>query len=542
MSGNFDFPPATTRQGQAPSFHDASNIVRETASHRNALRHRIEEVRRLRDHMNNSDERQRLRVVREELRRRTTAEPRPANGNTASDAQAPTSAMRSRLENVRYRARQRVQDRTTPSGSGGTVQQAVERLNEASSNLSSLLDQPIPRIESPDMSAREYSGEAEVNRRRAKRRKLDADPSSAGHLRGFSYGYRGQVVPGPLKMEIVSCDGGLHTEAARHGREYWPENVLRNDKSVYCTDNNKCNLILRHMGETTFCLKKLVIKAPERGFTAPIQEGMVFVSMLASDLLTRTAQYQMRDPSPLQESEDLEPLFSDDANESRPPSRRRDSSAQRTVPPPISNLAARSNRYYHTRGFRTSGQPFPAIDLRHDSTPPSQTFLPPEPADFAVTTSCNDPSSDEEEPSSAATLADRLRRDHLPSPFELSSEEDTEDGLERGMRRARVLGVSSSHTYYRRNSRRAEPSKIEIVGAADVSGDGTENEKVLAPHARFFIERTRSVVSVKFDPPVSGKFILLKLWSPSKEQNIDIQSIVAYGFAGPRFFPAAQMT
>ncbi len=219
--------------------------------------------------MNDSDERQRLRVVREELRRRPAAEPRSANGNALSEGQAPTSAMRSRLENVRHRARQRVQDRAIPSGSGGTVQQAVERLNEASSNLSSLLDQPIPRIGSPDMSAREYSGESEVNRRRAKRRKLDADTLSTGHLRGFSYGHRGQVVSGPLKMEIVYCDGGLHTEAARHGREYWPENVLRNDQSVYCTDNNKCNLVLRHMGETTFCLKKLVIKAPETGFTAP---------------------------------------------------------------------------------------------------------------------------------------------------------------------------------------------------------------------------------------------------------------------------------
>ncbi len=219
--------------------------------------------------MNDSDERQGLRVLREELRRRSTAETRSAHASTASDSQAPTSAMRSRLENVRHRARRRAQDRAAPSGSGGTVQQAVERLNEASSNLSSLLDQPIPRLGSPDMSAREYSGEAEVNRRRAKRRKLDDDPLSAGHLRGFNYGYRGQVVPGPLKMEIVSCDGGLHTEAARHGREYWPENVLRNDKSVYCTENNKCNLILRHMGETTFCLKKLVVKAPERGFTAP---------------------------------------------------------------------------------------------------------------------------------------------------------------------------------------------------------------------------------------------------------------------------------
>ena len=268
-SGNFDFPPAATRQDQPPSFDESSNIVRGATSHRNFLRHRVEEVRRLRDQMDDSDERQRLRMLREELRRRPTTEPRSATGNALSDAQPPTSAMRSRLESVRHRARLRVQNRASPLGSGGTVQQAVERLNEASSNLSSLLDQPIPRIGSPDSSARDYSGEAEVNRRRAKRRKLDADTLTYGHLRGFNYGYRGQVVPGPLKMEILYCDGGLHTEAARHGREYWPENVLRNDKSVYCTDNNKCNLILRHMGETTFCLKKLVIKAPETGFTAP---------------------------------------------------------------------------------------------------------------------------------------------------------------------------------------------------------------------------------------------------------------------------------
>ena len=219
--------------------------------------------------MSNLDERQRLHIIREELRRRPTAESRSTHRHTLSNAQAPTSALRSRLDNVRYRARQRMQDRATPPGSGGTVQQAVERLNEASSNLSSLLDQSIPRMGSPDMSVREYSREADASRREAKRRKVDADPLSIGHLNGFSYGHRGQVVTGPLKMEIVYCDGGLHTEAARHGREYWLENVLRNDKSVYCTDNNKCDLVLRHMGETTFCLKKLVIKAPAKGFTAP---------------------------------------------------------------------------------------------------------------------------------------------------------------------------------------------------------------------------------------------------------------------------------
>jgi hypothetical protein len=67
--------------------------------------------------------------------------------------------------------------------------------------------------------------------------------------------------------------------------------------------------------------------------------------------------------------------------------------------------------------------------------------------------------------------------------------------------------------------------------------------ELMAPHARFFIERDKSKCTVKFDPPVSGRFILLKMWSPhhSASSNIDIQSVVAKGYAGPRFFPAVQM-
>ena len=223
--------------------------------------------------MHEPDERRRLRMqqsaVREEIRRRHASTDVDTQSHSSHDnTQAPTSAMRLRMENVRQRARSRLQNGAAPTMTGGDVQQAVDRLNEASSNLSTLLDQPIPRIGSPEMTAREYSGEAEMNRRR-KRRKLESDVPSTGHMSGFSYGFRGQAVPGPLVMELVSCDGGIHTDAARNGKEYWPENVLRNDKSVYCTDSNKCNIILRHMGKTAFCLKKLVIKSPERGFTAP---------------------------------------------------------------------------------------------------------------------------------------------------------------------------------------------------------------------------------------------------------------------------------
>ncbi len=219
--------------------------------------------------MNDTDERRRLRMqqsaVREEIRRRHSSEHiHPIGPFPNETIPLNTSALRSRMENIRNTARLR------PQGQGetaGSIQQAVEGLNAASSNLSTILDQPIPMVRSPEPNAQEYSGGVDVNTRR-KRRKLDPDVST-GHMNGFSYGYRGQVVSGPLKMEFVSCDGGIHNEAARHGKEYWPDNVLRNDKSVYCTDGSKCNIILRHLGETSFCLRKVVIKAPERGFTEP---------------------------------------------------------------------------------------------------------------------------------------------------------------------------------------------------------------------------------------------------------------------------------
>ena len=130
------------------------------------------------------------------------------------------------------------------------------------------LPEPHPHINPVDMATAEYSGEAEVNRRR-KRRKVDDDHADIG-MKGFRYGWKGQVVPGQLKMEIHECDGGLHSEAAAQDhQQYRQDNLLRNDKSVYCTDKSKCNVILRHLGETCFTLKKVVIKAPERGFTAP---------------------------------------------------------------------------------------------------------------------------------------------------------------------------------------------------------------------------------------------------------------------------------
>lgn len=67
--------------------------------------------------------------------------------------------------------------------------------------------------------------------------------------------------------------------------------------------------------------------------------------------------------------------------------------------------------------------------------------------------------------------------------------------------------------------------------------------ELLSPHARFFIEKKKSTCTIRFDPPVSGRFILLKMWNSHHDPNcnIDVQSVTARGFAGPRYFPSIEL-
>lgn len=87
------------------------------------------------------------------------------------------------------------------------------------------------------------------------------------------------------------------------------------------------------------------------------------------------------------------------------------------------------------------------------------------------------------------------------------------------------------------------PSLVAAIDAAD----GATQEAVKAvggglmvPHARFFIQSDMNRCTIRFDPPVSGRFVLLKMWSPQHRQggNIDVQSVVIKGFAGARTFPS----
>jgi hypothetical protein len=104
--------------------------------------------------------------------------------------------------------------------------------------------------------------------RSAKRRRLNAD-SPPAIKKPHKYGHYGQVEPGRLRMEIVSNDGGEHQDPRNPGIFLGADNMLKMDKSVFCSERNSAGILLRHSDETSFCLEKLHIVGPEHGFSAP---------------------------------------------------------------------------------------------------------------------------------------------------------------------------------------------------------------------------------------------------------------------------------
>ena len=160
----------------------------------------------------------------------------------------------------RYLRRSQTRRRRQPSAENDPATRLLESLSGLPTNNPFTL---------PDSNARARSPVVQVNsERRNKRRKLDHDTDGTPEYTCYKYGHKGQVVPGRLRMEVVSCDGGEHRKDNSPG-QYRVQNVLRNDKSVYCSESSQCNLLLKHMGEASFALEKIVIRAPDRGFTAP---------------------------------------------------------------------------------------------------------------------------------------------------------------------------------------------------------------------------------------------------------------------------------
>ncbi|CAG7920118.1 unnamed protein product [Penicillium olsonii] len=332
---------------------------------------------------------------------------------------------------------------------------------------------------------------------RQKRRKLDTDDNREA-FRGFNYGLYGQVMPGELKMQIASCDGGNFDS---HGASSRPENVLASNQSVYSTKEDRCNLVLCHRDEAPFCLKKVVIRAPPQcRFDAPIQEGMVFVAMSTDDLFKRTAECQIQ----------YSPRWRRRSRRSGLPPSQEYLTGYRPPPPNIE------------RTILTGPNSYSALNSSEDPR-----------AQFRITTEYHENNEDnvysdnEEEGSLEFNTQEEPTERYTSDTDETPSDEDDMNYLRRRVIQNQRRAALSRH-------RREQTLVHPLPNPAQPSAE------VLKPHARFFMEREKNMVTIKFDPPPSGRYILIKLWSPFPEGDgtIDIESIIAHGYAGPRFFPS----
>ncbi|SMR56869.1 unnamed protein product [Zymoseptoria tritici ST99CH_1E4] len=435
------------------------------------------------------------------------------------------------------------------------------------------------RQRSPSAELQDEQAEEDNRRRRSKRRRLEYDHSPTPQL-PIKYGHYGQVEAGRLKLNIISCDGGEHRDPRHPSTYLGAQNLLRHDKSVYCSDRPSSGIVFRHADDTPFCLEKLHIVSPEHGFSAPVREGIVYVAMTLADL-----QKYMDPPQHAR----LHGIHT-------PPYGRRRSFRQSpelltfadALRDPTLNDAADAQNDEH------SFQPFGMVEDaysgsrfsfdRYDSEAHCEGTSSAEPDDIIVSaesstfpvTLLSDEEAGPEDNSTQEVLDFRLQRLHnMRRRLEMQSiERERERDRERDerwtgvnatrlgqggdrssswglrhldamMARSRMEdspqrdeaghdGQHDLYTYHQNSqsyySKRGQPEETEYYD------DGILDPKVT--RARFRIREGKCKIAIKFEPAVSGRFILIKLWA--HRSNVDVQSVIAKGYGGSRFFPAVE--
>ncbi|EFR00746.1 hypothetical protein MGYG_03751 [Nannizzia gypsea CBS 118893] len=376
--------------------------------------------------------------------------------------------------------------------------------------------------------------------RQSKRRKIDAD-DSRDTTKGFSYSHYGQVTPVPLEMEVHSCKGGS-SEPDRRGNNS-PDHILVNDGVVYRAQGGFCNIVLRHRGEIPFSLKKLIIKTPKSGChdEMNVREGTVSISMDSDPRFLRSVASCSADsmpgfPSrrPRRRNEQLSPFAA--ATAAVAPmgnSRRPETSASILRSRMLRSRAGQQQQQLHQQQLLLPDSQFGIVDdpedksedesTQHDAARDQLTISDPEPSN-SRDSSPNHDGSDSESSDGISGVAEALAQNL--------------DTRQRQLLEA--LGVRVPYMQARPSHRHRALSPTTVFARPAAEALHSQESETMQPVARFSIEHERAAVQIRFNPPVSARYILIKMWAPFNPGRMDIESIIAHGFAGPRFFPAQE--
>ncbi|KAK2744960.1 hypothetical protein FQN57_004090 [Myotisia sp. PD_48] len=394
--------------------------------------------------------------------------------------------------------------REDSTDSTSILERAEDHLQQAASEL--LNDEDSSDLR---QSGNPFSGIDLEERRLRKRRKLESD-DRRDRLGIYSDGWHGQVVSSPLDLIVSSCNPGTSNEPM--GGFHCPENVLDRDGTTYRANSGRCRILLKHSGPGPFSLKRLVIRTPrlENPDDMDVRTGLVCVSMNDAPhyhRATRTA------PAPA----------------ALCPFRRDRDRPRRTVDNPWP-FHFPSHQFHHP-GNR--GPPATA-ESRADELPPLSPIstTSPEPDEQPSDETgrglpAQDHLSDSESDSSDDNASNFRGSDSDSSEGNPTTTESFTRNLIRQRQLLHVLGVRFAGAQDQKPQERQPP----IIVRAPKVGDDRD------PHASFSFDKNMHAVHIKFDPPVSGRYILVKMCSP---KTFEIESIVAHGFTGPRFFPAIE--
>lgn len=117
--------------------------------------------------------------------------------------------------------------------------------------------------------------------------------------------------------------------------------------------------------------------------------------------------------------------------------------------------------------------------------------------------------------------------------------------MDRGREGTHSLAWNSEQppVYHRAAAHHRSRNNIANNSAATTDRSARDEPPSTLQRAEFHIEMDKNKCTILFDPPVTARYILLKMWNPRQDTagNIDIQGVVAKGFAGPRYFPAMEL-
>ena len=251
-----------------------------------------------------------------------------------------------------------------------------------------------------------------------------------------------------------------------------------------------------------------------------VQEGLVFISMSADELLPGTSAYNLSygtrsplmSPTPSSPDNDDEQLSFREAMEDplvwqryRQQTRVESHSLRTQAESPNLISSMRSDRERRNI-LRQMVEHEDEVDGEHCDNAADEPYTgvagvsAPTPPPFTVTTASEEEESDSnEELPSAAVMADRMRRESRWRPESDPEDEEAEPRL----RRAPALGYSSYEEWREQRQHEIEPiraSRVAVPSRIESFDPGPAAKNSIPPHARFFIAKNKNKITIKFHP------------------------------------------